>query len=592
MGTGIAAIFGIQSIDYTALLPVLLVAAGALAVLLADLFLTEERKPYLAWATVAVLVAALIAETMLWTSRTTHPRPRQTFCTPSGCSYSVDNFTLTLQTLALAATVLVILMAPRRFKVPFGEYHFLVLCSLTGALVLVAARDFVTITVGLETLSLPAFALVGFGRRAGGEAALKFFLMSIASTAVMLFGISLIYGTTGTVFFQDVSTRLGQLSAESSAQDPVATTGIVLTLVGFAFKVSAVPFHFWTPEVYAGAPVPVAAYLSVISKAAGFAGLILTIELAFRTHLHSVGTLMAVLAAVTMTVGNVISLRQRSAVRLLAWSTVAQAGYILVPLAVTQGNTNPVSASVAYLVLYAVMNLGAFGVVSATFGEPDTTPASTPVPTPTPTSDASTAQPSAPRSSTTHAPTPHASATQALASHASTTQGPTPNSSTTQGLASHSSAPDSAAVRSSRPQPSGGELAAYRGLYRERPRSAFALAFFLLCLAGLPPGVMGLFAKVVVFKAAVGGDLVWLAVIMAVNVVIALYYYLRWAAILFDVSLFGAPQLAAPEGIAVPALPRAVPALAPRIAIGIAFVLAVVFSFWPNPALDAVTFWW
>lgn len=513
--SGIAGTFGIQPIDYTALLPVLIVAAGALAVVVADLFLTEDRKPWLAWGTVAILIGALIPELVLWTTKT--GQARNTFCiaatghAPSAaqCSYSVDNFTLTLQTLALAATVLVVLMAPRRFKVPFGEYHFLVLCSLTGALVLVAARDFITITVGLETLSLPAFALVGFGRRAGGEAALKFFLMSIASTAVMLFGISLIYGATGTVFFQQVSTHLSQVSATGGPQAAVAATGIVLTIVGFAFKVSAVPFHFWTPEVYAGAPIPVAAYLSVISKAAGFAGLILTVELAFRPYLHSVGTLIGVLAAVTMTVGNVIALRQRSAVRLLAWSTVAQAGYILVPLAVTQGNANPVSASVAYLVLYAVMNLGAFGVVSAIFGN----------------------------------------------------------------------------------QPTGGQLASYRGMYRNQPRAAVALAFFLLCLAGLPPGVMGLFAKVVVFKAAMTGDLVWLAVIMAVNVVIALYYYLRWAAVLFDVSLFGAAQLATPDGAPVPAPPRAVPALAPRIAIGIAFALAVVFSFWPNPALDAITFW-
>lgn len=516
---GITALLGIQSIDYTALLPVLLVAGGALAVLVADLFLSEARKPWLSWATVGILIAALIPETVLWADKTA--QARNTFCTADGCSYSVDSFTLTLQTLALAATVLVVLMAPRRFKVPFGEYHFLVLSSLTGALVLVAARDFVTITVALETLSLPAFALVGFGRRAGGEAALKFFLMSIASTAVMLFGISLIYGTTGSVFFGHVNAHLAQLSATGGAQAPVAATGVVLTLVGFGFKISAVPFHFWTPEVYAGAPIPVAAYLSVISKAAGFAGLILTVELAFHSYLHSVAVLIAVLAAVTMTVGNVIALRQRSAVRLLAWSTVAQAGYILVPLAVdhTGTNLNPVAASVAYLVLYAVMNLGAFGVVSAVFGEAD-------------------------------------------------------------------------ADRSAASQPAGGELAAYRGLYRERPRSAIALAFFLLCLAGLPPGVMGLFAKVVVFKAAVTGNLVWLAVIMAVNVVIALYYYLRWAAVLFDLSLFGAPQLATPEGVPVPAPPRAVPALAPQLAIGIAFALAVVFSFWPNPALDAVTSWW
>jgi NADH-quinone oxidoreductase subunit N len=500
----LANVGGVQSIDYTLLLPVLFTAVGALAVLVADLFLTEQRKIWLPWGTVGVLGAGLIAEIVLWTQQTAVARG--TFClndiprrylppVEPLCSYSVDDFTLTLQTLVLAATLLVVLMAPRRFKVPFGEYHFLVLSSLTGALVLVAARDFITITVALETLSLPAFALVGFGRRAGGEAALKFFLMSIASTAVMLFGISLVYGATGSVYFAAVDSGL---ALHQTGIGPVAATGVVLTLVGFGFKISAVPFHFWTPEVYAGAPIPVAAYLSVVSKAAGFAGLILTVELAFHPYLHSVGILIAVLAAVTMTVGNVIALRQRSAVRLLAWSTVAQAGYVLVPLAVS--DSNQVSASVAYLVLYAVMNLGAFGVVSALFGDGDA-------------------------------------------------------------------------------QQSGGELAVYRGLYRDRPRAAVALAFFLLCLAGLPPGVMGLFAKVAVFKAAVTGNLVWLAAVMAVNVVIALYYYLRWAAILF----------AGAEPAPAPLRPRVVPPLAPRIAVGLALVLAVVFSFWPNPALDALT---
>ncbi|HZP51555.1 NADH-quinone oxidoreductase subunit N [Actinocrinis sp.] len=534
----ISAIFGVQSIDYTALLPVLLTAGGALAVLLADLFLSADRKQWLSWGALGVIVAALAAELALWTNQT--DVPRDTFCMPGAkgaaasalpCSYAVDKFTLTLQTLVLAATVLVVLMAPRRFKVPFGEYHFLLLSSLTGALVLVAARDFVTITVALETLSLPAFALVGFGRRAGGEAALKFFLMSIASTAVMLFGISLVYGATGSVFFGPVSAGLSHASALGGAQAQVAGVGAVLTLVGFGFKISAVPFHFWTPEVYAGAPIPIAAYLSVVSKAAGFAGLILTVELAFRPYLHSLGILLAVLAAVTMTVGNVIALRQRSAVRLLAWSTVAQAGYVLVPLAVSK--SLQVSASVAYLVLYAVMNLGAFGVVSAAFGD---------------------------------------------------------------------------SGEAELKLPSGGELAAYRGMYRQRPRAALALAFFLLCLAGLPPGVMGLFAKVAVFKAAMTGDVAWLAVVMAVNVVVALYYYLRWAAVLFDVSLFGAARLstagatgpaatpagtlgATPDSAAALSPTRTLPTLAPKLAVGIAFVLAVVFSFWPNPALDAVSTW-
>jgi NADH-quinone oxidoreductase subunit N len=507
----------IQSIDYAAILPVLFTAAGALVVLVADLFLGPDRKSLLGWLAAGALACAGLAEIGLWVGRTA--APRQTFCLPRPnaalCSYSVDNFSLTLQTVVLAATLLVVLMAPkqltsRRDSFPLGEYHFLILCSLTGALVMVAARDFITMTVALETLSLPAFALIGFGRRDGAEAALKFFLMSVTSTAVMLFGISLVYGVTGSVYFLGIERSL----ALTGFRSPVLAVAIVLTLAGFAFKISAVPFHFWTPEVYAGAPVPVAAYLSVVSKTAGFAGLILTVEIAFRTYLTSVATLIAVLAAVTMTVGNVIALRQRSVIRLLAWSTVAQAGYVLVPIAVTSWNGRNLSrllvaggdglgpavgASVAYLVLYAVMNLGAFTVVGA--------------------------------------------------------------------LAGRGGLPDS-----------GGELADYRGLNRTRPRASLPLAFFLLCLAGLPPGVMGLFAKVAVFKAAMSGGLTWLAVIMAVNVVIALFYYLRWAVLLFA----PAEDALQPAG---PVRWTPVP-VASRLAVAVLLLAALVLSVWPSPALS------
>jgi NADH-quinone oxidoreductase subunit N len=501
-----------QSIDYTAIMPVLIVALGALGVLLTDLFTRNERKGDLAWLTVGVLVIALLAELGLWIGGVS-TKPRLTFCLHSGhssvlgCSYSADSFSLTLQTLLLGGTLLTVLMAPRRFKVPFGEYHFLILCSLTGALVMAAARDFITMTVALETLSLPAYALVGFGKRrtgeiTGAEAALKFFLMSVASTAVMLFGISLVYGATGTVYFADMQAVLHLTGYHAS----ILTTGMVLTLAGFAFKVSAVPFHFWTPEVYSGAPVPVAAYLSVVSKTAGFAGLILTLEIAFRTEIHNLGTLIAILAAVTMTLGNLVALRQRSAVRLLAWSTIGQAGYILVPLAVTRWNGQDlasvpvgqawnlgpaVTASIAYLVFYAAMNLGAFGVVSALGGT----------------------------------------------------------------------------------LPGGGELADYRGLSSRQPRAAWPLGLFLLCLAGMPPGLMGLFAKVAVFRAVISGGLTWLAVIMAINVVIALFYYLRWAGALF------AP--AAEDHRST--LARSIP-LGPRLAVGLALVVTVFFSLYPAPA--------
>ncbi|HTJ65953.1 MAG TPA: NADH-quinone oxidoreductase subunit N [Actinospica sp.] len=500
-----------QSIDYAAIMPVLIVALGALGVLITDLFTRAERKGDLAWLAVIVTVIALFAELGLWIGHAA-TRPRLTFCTTAnhatvlGCSYSADRFTITIQTLLIGGTLLTVLMAPRRFNVPFGEYHFLILCSLTGALVMAGARDFITMTVGLETLSLPAYALVGFGRKRGGEAtgaeaALKFFLMSVASTAVMLFGISLVYGATGSVYFANVQATLHLTGYHAS----ILATGMVLTLAGFAFKVSAVPFHFWTPEVYVGAPVPVAAYLSVVSKTAGFAGLILTLEIAFRTEIHNLGTLIAILAAVTMTLGNVVALRQRSAVRLLAWSTIGQAGYVLVPLAVTRWNgvdigrvavggawnLGPaVTASVAYLVFYAAMNLGAFGVVSALGGT----------------------------------------------------------------------------------LPGGGELADYRSLSSRQPRAAWPLGLFLLCLAGLPPGLMGLFAKVAVFRAVISGGLTWLAVIMAVNVVIALFYYLRWAAALF------APATEQRSGLS-----RSIP-LGPRIAVGLALVITVFFSLYPAPA--------
>ena len=502
-----ASAFGSAAIDYVALLPVILVALGALGILVADLFLSDERKPLLNWAACAVLVAALAAELGLWFSRTR--QARTTFCVPvpghlnltSGlCSYSVDSLSLTLQTVAIGGTILVVLMSSRLRQQHsghsvFGEYHFLILCSLTGALVMVAARDFITMTVALETLSLPAFALVGFGRLAGGEAALKFFLMSVTSTAVMLFGISLVYGVTGSVYFNGINAAL----SNGGPRMPVLAVGIVLSLVGFAFKVSAVPFHFWIPEVYEGAPLPVAAYLSVVSKTAGFAGLILSIEIAFSSYLSSVATLIAVLAALTMTVGNVVALRQSSVVRLLAWSSIGQAGYILVPLAVTSvlHSSEAIGASVGYLVLYAVMNLGAFATVNLL------------------------------------------------------------------------------AVN----EGSAHNLADYRGLYRTRPRVALPLGFFLLCLAGLPPGLMGLFAKVAVIRAVVDGGPLWLAVIVAVNIVIGLFYYLRWIGLLFapSTTLASSPAGAPIRWTRTP--------LALRLAVLLPFLGAIVFSVYPDPAL-------
>lgn len=462
----------IQSVDWTAIAPPLIAAVAAVGVLVADLLLPARRKHLLGWGSIAALAVALLALVPL------RHGDRATFCLKTvaattdnaGCSYVADHFALVFQLIALGGALLTALLSVHtvdEHRLPAGEYWFLLLSSAAGAALLPASRDLATLVIALEAVSLPAFALVGLRRdRLGGEAALKFFLSSVTATAVMLLGVSFVYAAGGSLHLTTLAAGLDHAPAQLQH---LAQAGAALTLVGFAFKVAAVPFHFWLPDTYAGAPVPVAAYLSVVSKAAGLAGIALVTSLAFRSYGHTWGLLLAILAAVTMTVGNVAALRQRpntprSAVRLLAWSSIGQAGYLLVPLAAAgyAPGGNPLSATAAYALVYGVVNLGAFAVV-AVVGRV---------------------------------------------------------------------APDN-------------RLDDYRALFGRRPAAALALAFALLCLAGLPPGVVGVFAKVVVFRAAVDAGLGWLAVVMAVNVVIALYYYLVWTARLFAAAPEGAPRPAA-----------------------------------------------
>ncbi|WP_431679165.1 NADH-quinone oxidoreductase subunit N [Kitasatospora sp. KL5] len=445
----------IQSVDWVAVAPPLVAALAALAVLVADLFLPAGRKRVLGWASAAGLVLALASLLPL-----VRGDARSTFCLKAAggaCSYTADNFALAFQLLALGGALIAVLLSLHTVdeeKLPGGEYWFLLLSSAAGAALLPASRDLATLIIALEVASLPAFALVALRRDGrGAEGAMKFFLSSVTATAVMLLGVGFVYAATGSIHLVPIAEGLARVPGQLK---PLAEAGAVLTMVGFAFKVAAVPFHFWLPDTYTSAPIPVAGYLSVVGKAAGLAGLALVTSIAFHPYGDTWGLVLAVLAALTMTAGNVAALRQRgdtphSAVRMLAWSSVAQAGYLLVPLAAAgyRGTPQPLGATVAYALIYGVVNLGAFGVVGAV---------------------ARTA---------------------------------------------------------------GTRLDDHRGLFARGRWSALAMAFFLLCLAGLPPGVIGLFGKVVVFQAAVDAKLGWLAVVMAVNVVIALYYYLLWTARLF-----------------------------------------------------------
>lgn len=449
----------VQSVDWLAIAPPTVAAVVALAVLVADLFVGDARKALLGWVSVAGLaVSTLMLLPIL-------DGDRSTFCLTGDadvCSYTADRFTLVIQFLVLGGALLAALLSVTALKdarrgLPQGEFWFLLLSSAAGAALLPASRDLATLIVALEVAALPAFALVGIrhGDRKSSEAALKFFLSSVTATAVSLLGISFVYAATGTLYLTQIAERVQGVDGQLHT---LAQTGVALTLIGFAFKTAAVPFHFWVPDTYVGAPLPVAAYLSVVGKAVGFSGLILVTVIAFPSYADVWGPALAVLAALTMSVGNVGALRQRntraySAVRLLAWSSVGQAGYLLVPIAAAAYSGAPehsIGSTVAYALMYAAVNLGAFAVA-------------------------------------------------ALVGRTRTLN----------------------------------RVSDYRGLYASNPVTALLLAFFLLCLAGLPPGIIGLFAKVTVFSAAVDAGLGWLAVVMAVNVVIALYYYLQWTALLF-----------------------------------------------------------
>ncbi len=285
-----------------------------------------------------------------------------------GGSYVVDSMALILKALfVLSAYVVVLLSTNYLAEGDYweSEFYSLLACSVLGMLVMASSRDLVGIFVALELLSIPAYMLAGWrkGDVRSNEAGLKYYLMGVFASAVLLYGMSLIYGVGGSTRLDVIAARLVEVGSEGI---PVITLAILLTLVGFAFKVSAVPFHVWAPDTYEGAPTPVTAFLAVASKAAGFVALIQIVFFCFIVRGDIIQPVFFVLAVLSMTVGNLIALRQTNVVRMLAYSGIAQAGFMLAPFVVA--DELPVQsrqAVVIYLVIYAAMNLGAFAVVIA-----------------------------------------------------------------------------------------------------------------------------------------------------------------------------------------------------------------------------------
>ena len=427
--------FVAPALDYHAFGPELALVGALVAVLVVDLIKPDGNNPLLASIAGLGVLGAMIPVITL----ATDGADRFLF----DGAYVVDNFSLVLKALFLVSGYLVVLMSTNYIAegdYAEGEYYFLLLSSLLGMTLMASARDLITVFIALELLSIPAYMLAGWRKRdlIGNEAGVKYYLMGVFASAVLLYGMSLLFGVTGDTRL----TEIGAAIAGGAGETSLITLAIVFVVIGFAFKVSAVPFHTWAPDVYQGAPTPITAFLAVASKAAGFVALLTVIYLAFPGRSDIIQPLMWVLAAATMTIGNLIALRQTNVVRLLAYSGIAQAGFILAPLAVDSDMS--LQAVVTYLVIYAAMNLGAFAAVI--------------------------------------------------------------------GIARK--------TRSA-------EITSFGGLFEYAPGLTVILSLFLFSLAGIPP-LGGWLAKFVVFRALADANTASgyvMGAIVAVNSVIALYYY-------------------------------------------------------------------
>ena len=353
--------FTAPTVDYHALAPEMVLAGGICLVLLVDLFVAENKKWITSTLAGFVLLGAFIPVVTL---AVVGSDVRSMF----DGRYVVDQYALVLKGLFLLAGYVVVLLSSNEIEEGHyyqGEYFVLLLTSILGMVMMASARDLVSIFVALEFLSIPAYMLAAWRKRDphSNEAGVKYYLLGVFASAIMLYGMSLLYGVTG-------STKLTEIGAAITLQGRITgveVIAIAFVIIGFAFKVSAVPFHQWAPDVNEGAPTPVTAFLSVASKAAGFVALVSLVYIAFPNAADVYQPLLWVLSALSMTIGNVLALRQTNIVRMLAYSSISQGGFILMPLAVASADTAAASlkAVVTYLIIYAATNLGAFAIVMA-----------------------------------------------------------------------------------------------------------------------------------------------------------------------------------------------------------------------------------
>ena len=342
---------GFTASDFYYILPELLITAGALLVLLVNMVFPKREELLLGISLVTLIASGAMLLSFVGVD-----------VMASRGLVAIDGFALFFKAVFLVSAALTVMMSGPYLRVEgvrSGEYYFLILCATLGMMFMASGVDLITLFIGLETMAVSFYILAGYLKpsQKSNEAAVKYFLLGAFSLGILLYGMSILYGVTGSTHLREISTAL--LGQEDN---PVLALALILLAAGMGFKIAAVPFHMWAPDVYEGAPTPVTAFLSVGSKAASFAMLLRILFEGLQVLTPDWQFVLAVLAVLTMTVGNIAAITQSNLKRMLAYSSIAHAGYVLIGVVV--GTQRGVTAALVYLGLYLFMQLGAFAVIT------------------------------------------------------------------------------------------------------------------------------------------------------------------------------------------------------------------------------------
>ena len=340
--------------DLVPIIPEIIVLVTACTVLLVDLFAPQRERAFtLAITTIIGLLLAIISEVQL------HGKEITGFYG----TVVADDFSVLFELIYLSVAIVTVFISRHYIaenEMNFGEYYVLLLTAVSGMMFMTSGLDLLVIFIGLEIMSISSYILVGIKRKVAraNEAALKYLLLGAFSTGFLLYGISMLYGATGSTILPQIIDKV----QKNGADNPLVIVGMALVVIAMSFKIAIVPFHMWTPDVYTGAPTPVTGFLSAAAKAAGFAVFVRVLLTGIPLDGANWENVLWILAVLSMTVGNLMALRQSEVKRMLAFSSIAHAGYVLV--AVVVGSASAISGVIFYSFAYAVMGTGAFGILT------------------------------------------------------------------------------------------------------------------------------------------------------------------------------------------------------------------------------------